>query len=282
MKNLLTVEVEEYFHDEGFADAADGRDWERRESRVRRQTERLLALLDDGRARATFFVLGWTAERDPALVRDIAARGHEVASHGMSHQMVDVSNERSFRLDVRRSKNLLEEILGAEVMGYRAPGFSINQRTPWAHRVLAEEGFLYSSSVCPARLGGDAEFAAPTKPWKTDCGDGLRVMEFPPLTRRLSGQNVPVAGGSYLRLLPVPIVSNAIDAMNANAAPAVISLRPWEIDPSQAGMPGTTISRWRHCAGVKEFGRKLEVLLAHHEFGTIGEFAGLTPQHAGA
>jgi len=282
MKNLLTVEVEEYFHDEGFADSPDQRDWARRESRVRRQTERLLALLDDGRARATFFVLGWTAERDPALVRDIAARGHEIASHGAWHRMVDGQNERAFRRDVRSSKNLLEQILGAEVTGYRAPGFSINQRTPWAHRVLAEEGFLYSSSVCPARLDGDAESAAPTKPWTTECADGLSVTEFPPLTRRLSGQNVPVAGGSYMRLLPVPIVSNAIDAMNESGAPAVISLRPWEIDPSQAGMPGTTISRWRHCAGVREFGRKLEVLLAHHEFGTIGEFAGVTPQHAGS
>lgn len=282
MKNLLTVEVEEYFHDEGFADTSDRRDWARRESRVRRQTDRLLALLEDKGARATFFVLGWTAERDPALVREIAACGHEIASHGTSHLMADSQSERAFRRDVRRSKHELEDLLGAEVTGYRAPGFSINQRTPWAHRVLAEEGFVYSSSVCPARLDGDTGFAAPPKPWKADCGDGLRLIEFPPLTRRLAGQNVPVAGGSYLRLLPVRVVSNAISAMNAGNAPAVVSLRPWEIDPSQMNLPETSLSRWRHWAGVEEFPAKLGELLSLHEFGPIGEFAGLRPQRPGA
>lgn len=278
MKNLLTIEVEEYFHDEGFADSADRRDWEKRESRVRRQTERLFELLDAKRARATFFVLGWVAEREPELVREIAARGHEVASHGSLHWMADTLTERSFRNDVRRGKHLLEDILGAEVAGYRAPGFSINQRTPWAHRVLAEEGYLYSSSVCPTRLESESGTQAPTTPWRSDCGNGMRILEFPPLTRRLAGQNVPVAGGSYLRLLPVRVVSNAIVAMNQAKAPAVLCLKPWEIDASQAALPDTTLSRWRHWAGVEEFEGKLSQLLELHEFGTVGEHVGVRPQ----
>jgi polysaccharide deacetylase family protein (PEP-CTERM system associated) len=278
MKNLLTIEVEEYFHDEGFAETADRRDWAKRESRVRRQTERLFELLDAKRARATFFVLGWVAEREPDLVREIAARGHEVASHGSLHSMTDTLTERAFRSDVRRGKQVLEDILGAEVCGYRAPGFSINQRTPWAHRVLAEEGFVYSSSVCPSRLDGDAAFRAPTTPWRSDCGGGRGIHEFPPLTRRLAGQNVPVAGGSYLRLLPVRVVSGAIDAMNQARAPAVLCLKPWEIDATQAQLPETTLSRWRHWAGVEEFEGKLSQLLDQHEFGTIGGHVGAEPQ----
>jgi polysaccharide deacetylase family protein (PEP-CTERM system associated) len=278
MKNLLTIEVEEYFHDEGFADTADRRDWAKRESRVRRQTERLFELLDAKRTRATFFVLGWVAEREPDLVRQILARGHEVASHGSLHTMADALTERAFRGDVRRGKQVLEDILGAEVVGYRAPGFSINQRTPWAHRVLAEEGFVYSSSVCPSRLESDSTFQAPTTPWRSDCGGGLRILEFPPLTRRLAQQNVPVAGGSYLRLLPVRVVSNAIVAMNQAKAPAVLCLKPWEIDATQAELPETTLSRWRHWAGVEEFEGKLAQLLELHEFGTIAEHVGVQPQ----
>jgi polysaccharide deacetylase family protein (PEP-CTERM system associated) len=275
MGNLLTVEVEEYFHDEGFAETGDRSDWERRESRVRAQTERLLDLFGRKRVRATFFVLGWTAEHDPALVREIAARGHEVASHGMSHLTADLLDEDAFRLDVRRGKALLEEILGAEVTGYRAPGFSIDQSTRWPHRVLAEEGFLYSSSVRPARFGERLDPEALPRPWTEECGGGLSIVEFPPLTRRLAGQNVPLAGGNYLRLLPVRIVSQAIAAMNEADAPAVVSLRPWEIDASLAEQPESPLSRWRRFSGVEEFADKLGEILDRHEFGPIGEFPGL-------
>jgi polysaccharide deacetylase family protein (PEP-CTERM system associated) len=196
----------------------------------------------------------------------------------MSHHMVDASSERAFRRDVAKSKRLLEDIVGAEVAGYRAPGFSINPRTPWAHRVLAEEGFVYSSSACPARFDGSPDPHSSRKPWKAECGDGLRLLEFPPLTRRLAGQNVPVAGGSYLRLLPVRVVSHAVAAMNEAGAPAVVSLRPWEIDASQARLPETELARWRHWAGVEGFEQKLAELLTLCDFGPVGEFAGVRPQ----
>lgn len=277
MRNLFSVELEEYFHDEVFSEVADRRRWARYESRVAQQTLGLLDLLAARGARATFFVLGWTAERDPDLVREIAARGHEIASHGWSHEPADEQGERAFRRDVRRSRRILESIVHTSVVGYRAPGFSISERTPWAHRVLADEGFAYSSSVYPARLDGSGAPGAPPTPWEADGGDGRSVAEFPPLTRRLSGQHVPVAGGGYMRLLPVRVVSRAILAMNNAGAPAVICVRPWEIDRAQSRLPHAPLDQWRHWAGVDHFESKLAALLDLHDFGAIDDHLGLVP-----
>jgi polysaccharide deacetylase family protein (PEP-CTERM system associated) len=276
MRNLLTVEVEEYFHDEGFADTDDRRNWDRRASHVRAQTLRLLDLLDSRRRRATFFVLGWVAERDAPLVREIASRGHEVASHGMSHRMPDTQTPREFRLDVRAAKRLLEDVTGTRVEGYRAPGFAVNRRTPWAHDVLAEEGHVYSSSVCPPRLDGDG--TAQTTPWRTAGRRG--ILELPPLSHRLTGQNVPIAGGSYLRLLAARAVSEAIAAFNAKGAPALLTLRPWEIDATRAGSQEVPLVRWRHWAGVEEFEGKLTSLLREHSFGCVRDWIAASPDES--
>lgn len=276
MKNLLTVEVEDYFHDEGFAESGDPRSWDLRASHVRVQTQRLLDLLDTRRRRATFFVLGWVAERDAELVREIAARGHEVASHGMSHRPPDTLTPRDFRIDVRNSKRLLEDASGAPVTGYRAPGFAVNRRTPWAHGILAEEGYAYSSSTCPPRLDGEGG-AANTTPWRA--GDSRRgILELPPLSHRLTGQNVPIAGGSYLRLLPVRVVSEAIAAINARGAPALLTFRPWEIDPTRAGSQESSLARWRHWVGVEEFENKLSTLLREHSFGSVRDWMASSPR----
>ena len=275
MRNLLTVELEEYFHDEGFSETDDRRTWDGRASHVRAQTLRLLDLLDTRKRRATFFVLGWVAERDASLVREIAARGHEIASHGMAHRMPDTQTPREFRMDVRTAKRLLEDVTGAQVAGYRAPGFSVNRRTPWAHTVLLEEGHDYSSSVCPPRIDGGDD-AAQTRPWRTGTSRG--VLELPPLSHRLTGQNVPIAGGSYLRLLPVRAVTEAIGAMNAKGAPALLTLRPWEIDSTRAGSQEVSLSRWRHWAGVEEFEGKLSTLLREHSFGSVRDWMSTSPQ----
>ena len=165
MRNLLTIDVEEYFQVEGFADVVDPASWATRESRVVPQTTRLLDLLEETHQKATFFVLAWSAERHPGLVREIVRRGHEVASHGFAHRMVDVEGEAQFREDVRRGRRVLEDILQAPVLGYRAPSFSITERTPWAHRVLAEEGYVYSSSVFPVRHDRYGIPDAPRSPW---------------------------------------------------------------------------------------------------------------------
>ena len=270
MKNLLTVELEEYFHDEGFADTDDRRNWDKRASHVRAQAMRLLDLLDARRRRATFFVLGWVADRDRSLVREIADRGHEIASHGMSHEMPDAQTPREFRKDVRASKAMLEDVAQEPVVGYRAPGFAVSRRTPWVHDVLAEEGYVYSSSVCPPRI--DEGYGSPrTTPWKVSAGkDG--ILELPPLTHRMSGQNVPIAGGSYVRLLPVRTVSDAIKAMNLRGAPAVLTVRPWEIDNTRAGSQEVSLSRWRHWMGVDSFETKLATLLREHSFGSVQEW----------
>src|SRR5262245_5027103 len=278
MKNVLTVEVEEYFHDEGFADTDDRGAWDGRASHVRSQTMRLLDLLDAKRRRATFFVLGWVADRDRSLVREIADRGHEVASHGMSHRMPDTQTPRTFRMDVRTSKKLLQDITQEPVTGYRAPGFAVNRRTPWAHEILAEEGFTYSSSVCPPRIDGGDD-PGQTTPWKADAGrDG--ILEMPPLSHRLTGQNVPIAGGSYLRLLPMRPLAEAIAAMNDKGAPAVLTLRPWEIDDTRAGAKEVSLSRWRHWVGVELFETKLATLLREHSFGSVRDWMATTPQAA--
>jgi polysaccharide deacetylase family protein (PEP-CTERM system associated) len=282
VRNLLTVDVEEYFQVEGFADVVDRRDWPKFESRVRMQTLRLLDLFDGKRQRATFFVLGWTAERDPDLVREIVARGHEVASHGWSHRMIDTQGVRAFRRDVRKGKRILETIVGAPVAGYRAPSFSITAKTPWAHKVLAEEGFTYSSSVFPVRHDRYGVPDAPRRPWEVDCGEGRRLVELPPLTLRMLGQNLPVGGGGYMRLFPLSVVSSAIESMNRAGSPAVVYLHPWEIDPQQPKLPGRAANRWRHWVGMEKLERKLSRLLDAHPFGTMGEFLGIPAQRLGA
>lgn len=282
MRNLLTVDVEEYFQVEGFADVVARSDWDKYESRVAEPTRRILDLLDGARQKATFFVLGWTAERHPSLVREIAARGHEVASHGQGHQMADAIGERAFRRDVRQGKRVLEDILGASVHGYRAPSFSITDRTPWAHQVLLEEGFVYSSSVFPVRHDRYGVPDAPRIPWEvrppSKDGAGKTLLELPPLTLRALGQNLPVAGGGYLRLLPVGVVSHAIRRMNADGYPAVVYLHPWELDPAQPRLPGRAANRFRHYLGLASTERKLAELVSRHGFTSIAQHLGLAEQ----
>ena len=278
MRNLLTIDVEEYFQVEGFADVVDPSSWDSRESRVEMQTTRLLDLLASTHQRATFFVLGWTAERHPELVREIVRRGHEVASHGYRHRMVDVEGEAGFREDVRRGRAVLEALIGAPVVGYRAPSFSITERTPWAHRVLVDEGHVYSSSVFPVRHDRYGIPDAPRTAWVVRTGDGGSLVEIPPLTLRVFGQNLPVAGGGYMRLFPVGVVSSAIDRMNAEGHPAVIYLHPWEIDPEQPRIAGRRANRFRHYVGLETMERKLRQLLDRHAFTTMGSHLGVPKQ----
>jgi polysaccharide deacetylase family protein (PEP-CTERM system associated) len=280
MRNLLTIDVEEYFQVEGFADVVDRGAWGSYESRVAAQTRRLLDLLDETRQKATFFVLAWSAARHPDVVREIVRRGHEVASHGTSHRMVDVQGPDDFRRDVRDARSLLESLAGAPVTGYRAPSFSITERTPWAHRILAEEGYVYSSSVFPVRHDRYGIPDAPRTPWVVRPGDGLSIVEVPPLTLRVLGQNLPVAGGGYMRLLPVGIISKAIERMNADGHPAVIYLHPWEIDPDQPRIPGRATNRFRHYVGLASMFGKLRTLLNRHAFGTMGAHLGAPSQRS--
>lgn len=275
MKNLLTVDVEEYFQVEGFADVV-GRDaWDCYESRVVPAVDRILDLLAETGRTATFFVLSWTAERHPEMVQRIVEGGHELASHGHGHQMIHRLGPEGFRRDLRRSREILESIADVAVFGYRAPSFSLTNKTPWAHQVLAEEGFEYSSSVFPVHHDRYGIPDAPRTPWEVDLGGGKSIVELPPLTLRMGRSNLPVGGGGYLRLFPVHLLAHALRKMNRMGAPGVVYLHPWEVDPAQPRLPGRLANRFRHYVGLGRTERKLRYLLERFDFGSVGEFLGL-------
>jgi polysaccharide deacetylase family protein (PEP-CTERM system associated) len=242
--NALTIDVEDYFHVEAFATVIDRRDWHEMAPRVAGNTDRLLDILGEADATATFFMLGWVAERNPELVRRIVAAGHELASHGSDHNRVDQQSRDEFRSDVSRSKKLLEDIAGVPVLGYRAPTFSVGRRTTWAHAVLAEEGFQYSSSVYPIAHDLYGEPNAPRLPFCPQPG----FLEIPLTTVRFLGRNLPTAGGGYFRLLPYTVTRGALRRASKELhSPCIFYLHPWEIDPKQPRQSqASRLSRFRH------------------------------------
>jgi polysaccharide deacetylase family protein (PEP-CTERM system associated) len=243
-QNALTVDVEEYFQVEAFAGVIDRGAWDSFPRRVVRNTDRLLDLLAEAGASGTFFTLGWVAERHPELVRRIVAEGHELASHGSDHHRIDRQSPAEFRDDIRRSKALLEDISGTAVIGYRAPTFSVGVGSGWAHAVLAEEGFRYSSSVYPIAHDLYGVPQAPRRPFCPQPG----FVEIPLTTVRLFGRNFPTAGGGYFRLLPYAVTRAALrKAGNELRTSCVFYLHPWEIDPGQPRQIQAPLrSRLRH------------------------------------
>jgi polysaccharide deacetylase family protein (PEP-CTERM system associated) len=243
--NGLSVDVEDYFQVQALASVYPRSGWERYESRVERNTQLILDLFSEAAVKGTFFTLGWIAERHPALVRRIAEDGHEVASHGFSHVRVDSQRPGEFREDVRKSRRILEDLTGAAVRGYRAATFSVGPRTPWAWRVLEEEGYAYSSSVYPVARDF---YGVPDAPRTAYTPDGAaRLVEIPISTVRLGNRNWPCGGGGYFRLLPYGLSKAAIGRVNAEGAPAVFYIHPWELDPGQPRPAGAPLkSRLRH------------------------------------
>ena len=230
--NAMSVDVEDYFQVSAFANRVSRDDWDSFDCRVERNTDRVLAMFADHGARATFFTLGWVAERYPALVRRIVEQGHELASHGHAHFRVYEQTPEAFRSDVRRTKALLEDVGGVAVNGYRAASFSIGGRTPWAFEVLAEEGHTYSSSVYPIRHDHYGVPDAPRFTYRPD--DGCALREIPITTVTAFGRNLPSGGGGYFRLLPYAFSRWAIRRVNRNDARSTIFyFHPWEIDPEQ-------------------------------------------------
>ena len=262
--NALTIDVEEYFHVTNLAAAVRPEDWAGLASSVRPNTERLLALLAEAKVSATFFVLGWVAERDPALVRQIHAQGHEVACHGYSHELVHAMSPEAFRDDLRRARSLLEDLTGEAVAGYRAPSWSI---TPWALDILAEEGFRYDASIMPLKPGASG---APRFPHLVRA-NGSALAEFPVTTLRLLGLKLPVAGGGYFRLYPYRLTRAALSSINRQEGrPFVFYLHPWEIDPAQP-RPGkvSPLKAFRHYVNLSRTERRLQRLLADFRFAPI-------------
>lgn len=259
--NALSVDVEDYFQVEALARVVDRSEWDGMSSRVERNVDRLLALFAATKVKATFFTLGWVAERHPAMVRRIVAQGHELASHGFGHHRADGQTRDEFRADVRRSKALLEDLGQVPVTGYRAATFSIGARNLWAFEVLAEEGFAYSSSLYPIAHDLYGMPDAPRAPFQPANAD---ILEIPLSTVRRLGRNWPCAGGGYFRLLPYWLSRANIRSLNAaEDRPAVFYMHPWEIDPAQPHQPGLSLkSRFRHYLNLTRMEGRLARLVA--------------------
>ncbi len=269
--NAMTVDVEDYFQVQAFTDIIDRSDWERLPCRVECNVDRLLALFDAHEVTATFFVLGWVAQRYPKVVEAIADAGHEVASHGWEHIPVDRQTPASFSDDCSRTKSLLEDLIGRQVTGYRAATFSINDKTPWAHKVLKEAGYLYSSSVYPIRHDIYGMVGAPRFPYYPDGPEG--VVELPITTVTLFGKNLPCGGGGYFRLLPYGISRWAMNRVNSvDKQPCIFFLHPWEIDPDQPRQRNASWkSKFRHYLNLGRTETRLKALLESFAWSRVDE-----------
>lgn len=264
----FTVDVEEHFQVLALEPFVAREQWDTLESRVANNTSRLLDQMARHGARGTFFVLGWVAERQPELVRRIASLGHEVASHGQDHRRVTHQTPEEFRESVRRAKRVLEDVSGAEVLGFRAPSFSIVTGTEWALDILLEEGYRYDSSLFPIRRPGYGYAGGRRDPHWLSRASG-RLWEVPPVTLRLYGLNLPAAGGAYFRLLPYALVSAALRQAEARGVPGTFYLHPWEVDPDQPRFDVPLATRVRHYGGLGRMTGRLERLLGEFRFTTI-------------
>jgi polysaccharide deacetylase family protein (PEP-CTERM system associated) len=266
--NAMTVDVEDYFHASAFDRTVARYSWKDRETRVVRNTEILLECFERAGVRGTFFVLGWVAEQFPQLVRDIAASGHEIASHGFHHQLIYVLTEDQFRQDIRRAKGLLEDLAGVEVRGYRAPSFSIVRSSLWALDVLIEEGHSYDASIFPIYHDRYGIPDAPRHPHLIERPAGSMV-EVPASTVRIGSQNFPIAGGGYFRLLPYEFTRWGMSRVNREGAPVVFYIHPWEIDADQPRLSAGRIASLRHYCGLRKTLGRLELLCNDFAFGTV-------------
>lgn len=267
----LSVDVEDYFQVEAFADRITPDMWSQFPSRVADNTRRVLQLFGQLCVRATFFVLGYVAERHPALVREILSAGHEVGCHSYGHARIWRMTPEEFRADTRRALAVLQDATGHKVQGYRAPTFSVVQKSLWAIPILAEEGFLYDSSIFPIRhdLYGMPNMPRFSFQWR--CAGGRPLYEIPPMTVRFLGRNLPVGGGGALRLLPMWYTRWAVRRIRREGCPLLVYFHPWEIDPDQPRLDGKWKSRLRHYRNLDTMEGRLRELLREGHFAPLGE-----------
>jgi polysaccharide deacetylase family protein (PEP-CTERM system associated) len=258
--NALTCDVEDYFQVGAFEQLVPQSRWSDFECRIPRNVDRALELYAAAGVKGTFFTLGWVAERYPEVVRRIAGEGHEIASHGMRHVRVFTQQPEEFRADAGAAKKLLEDVSGQPVRGYRAASWSMDARTPWAHRILRECGYEYSSSLFPIAHDHYGVPDAPAAPFYIDSAD---ILEIPATTAHLFGRNLPAAGGGFFRLLPLPVSFWLMRrAQQQNGVPVVFYFHPWELDPEQPRMAGASArARFRHYLNLDKFGGRLASLL---------------------
>jgi polysaccharide deacetylase family protein (PEP-CTERM system associated) len=268
--NALTVDVEDYYQVSAFAQTIDPDRWGTYPSRVEASTGRILEVLARASVRATFFVLGWVAERHPRLIRHIAAAGHEIACHSYWHRLVYHQRPEEFRADLRRARNVLADLTGKVVTAYRAPSFSITRQSLWALDVLIEEGFTVDSSVYPTFHDRYGIPGAPPIPHRVARPAG-QLWEVPLAVYRKWRYPLPVGGGGYFRLYPYAFTRHCLRAINGQGRPFVAYVHPWEVDPEQPRLPAPWLKRFRHYVGLRRTERRLACLVRDFRLGTVAD-----------
>lgn len=273
MKHAMTVDVEDYFQVAAFAPNINYADWDKWPLRVENNTHRILKLFAEKNTKATFFVLGWVAERLPQLIREIQSQGHEIACHGMTHQLIYTQKQDVFREETIRSKKLLEDITGVAVNGYRAASYSVTQQSMWALETLIDAGFTYDSSIFPVHHDRYGMPGAPLNIHTAITDNDKQITEFPLTSAQFMGKRLPVAGGGYFRIYPYwfsrAMLKRAASEINQAF---IFYLHPWEVDPEQPRVPGASVlSRFRHYTNLKRCMPRLEQLLNDFEFTTVAE-----------
>lgn len=268
--NAMTVDVEDFFQVSAFEPYISRENWQNYAGRVEANTDRILEMFAEHDVRCTFFTLGWVAEHYPALVKRIVDQGHDLASHGWDHKRVTTLTRREFGEDIRRAKTVLEDVSGTSVVGYRAPSYSFTLKNDWAHSVLSEEGYHYSSSIAPIKHD---LYGIPDAPRFAHRCANDSVLELPITTTRIMQRNYPCGGGGWFRLYPYMVSKWAINRVNQqDREPAIFYFHPWEIDPGQPRVDGVNLrTRFRHYQNLRHMEPKVNRLLADFKWGTIPE-----------
>ncbi|MEK6641556.1 MAG: XrtA system polysaccharide deacetylase [Nitrospirota bacterium] len=269
-RHIVTFDLEEHFHASRFDSPMRGRHWSSFRSRIHTNVAQILELLAQHSTKATFFALGWLAEQHPSVIHAVSAAGHEIACLGYGHELVAAQTQQSFRQDIHRAKRILEDVTGHQVIGFRAPSLSITAHTPWALPIVAEEGFLYDSSVLPivhdlAGIPGANQWIHRLS-WEERC-----LWEVPPSTLNVGGFRIAIGGGGYLRALSYPVLKSLLSRIEAFDKPIVVYIRSWEIDAAQPRMQDTRLSKFRHYLNLNKTAGRLHRLLADFQFGPIRE-----------
>lgn len=273
--NALTFDVEDWFQVANLRQAIKYEDWEKCESRVILNVTRIVKLLSTNNTKATFFILGWIAEKRPKVVEIIRNAGHEIATHGYSHKCVYELSKEEFEDDIASSIYHLEKICGEKINGYRAPNYSIRPENSWAWSVLIKNGIKYDSSIFPVKHNRYGYAEAPRFPFVIDLKNNGKLIEFPLSTIRMWGNNIPVAGGAYLRLYPFWFISSAIKKLNEQKRPAIIYLHPWEIDAFQPRVKINFMSKFKHYGNLLTTEQKLKKLITDYQFAPVRDVINL-------
>ncbi len=272
MLNAMTVDVEDYYQVSAFAKQVTKADWEGFESRVEGNTHRILDIFDENGFKATFFVLGWIAERHPGLIREISNRGHEVASHGYSHDLVYRQTPEIFRDETSRSKQVLENIVGLPVKGYRAASYSITRQSLWALDILCDLGFVYDSSIFPIMHDRYGIPGAKTVPHQYETEKNQHIIEYPLSTVGLGRKRFPISGGGYFRLFPYWLTKAGLGRVNGkDRVPFIFYMHPWEIDEGQPRIKSSRLSEFRHYNNIDKFETRLKQLIKDFRFTTVSD-----------